>query len=193
MRQRLQHLGDGSLRQPGLGRDRRGGDLTIREGREVGGDDDAVIGELAEDDHRIARAGSIRTNSVRYRSSPQPAGSSAKAGAVTKDVAKPPSGSARARIIRMSRIPAAGADAYRHGRRPKQSRHPKVPACVKNPDSLGSDISAATQDHAEAQQGAAKQSQARGLGHAYRRGSEEEPTKSGGKLRKAVPGAEGEG
>ena len=87
----------------------------------------------------------------------------------------------------MSRIPAASADAYRHGRRPKQSRHPKVPACVKNPDSLGSDISAATQDHAEAQQGAAKQSQARGLGHAYRRGVKKNQPKVEGNCAKPFP------
>ncbi len=64
MGQRLQHLGDRRPRQPGFGGDRCGGDLPPGVGGEMGGDDDAVIGELAQDDHRsgpIRSLGPIRS------------------------------------------------------------------------------------------------------------------------------------
>ena len=52
MSQRLQDLGDGGARQPGFEGQRRRGQLPIGIGRQMGGDDDAVIRELAQDDHR---------------------------------------------------------------------------------------------------------------------------------------------
>jgi len=67
----LQDLRDGGLRQPGLSRHGAGGDLPVGVSGQVSGDDDAVIGELAENDHRfwLPRSGSaqIRTDLVRYR------------------------------------------------------------------------------------------------------------------------------
>ena len=53
VRQCLEDLGDGGLRQSRLRRHRAGSDLSRRIGGQVSGDDDAVIGELAEDDHRL--------------------------------------------------------------------------------------------------------------------------------------------
>jgi len=50
-RQAFQHLGDSCLRQTRLGGDRRRVDLPIRMSCQVGGNDDAIIGELAQDDH----------------------------------------------------------------------------------------------------------------------------------------------
>jgi len=72
MGQALQQLSNSCLGQSRCCSDRTGGYLAVRQRGEVGSDNDAVIGELAEDNHRFldARSGrvQIRTDLVRYKS-----------------------------------------------------------------------------------------------------------------------------
>jgi len=55
MREGLQQLGNGRLGQPRRRGGRARGYLTIGKCREVGSDNDPIIGELAEDNHRLRR------------------------------------------------------------------------------------------------------------------------------------------
>ena len=68
MGQRLQQLGNSRLRQPRRGRYRSGIGLTIRMRGQMRGDNDAVIGEFAENDHCEAEPDGQRSKqSLRFR------------------------------------------------------------------------------------------------------------------------------